>query len=81
MSLVQDVVEAMGLPMIAPINDHRPFYEVLREWMTRNGLTYTGASERLDLARGSVGNALEGKPVRQERALRALMTLVDEGRA
>lgn len=64
-----------------PIDDPRPFAEVLRDWMTRNRLTYTAASQRLDLARGSVGTALEGKAVRQERALRALMTLADEGRA
>lgn len=63
------------------IDDPRPFAEVLREWMARNGMTYDTAEARLDLARRSIANALKGKPVRQERALRALMTLVDEGRA
>lgn len=67
--------------MTPPINDPRPFAEVLRDWMARNGLTYDGASASLDWARGSVANALQGRPARQERALRALMTLVDEGRA
>lgn len=64
-----------------PIDDPRPFAAVLRAWMERHALTYGDASARLDLARGSVGRALTGLPVRQERALRALMTLVDEGRA
>lgn len=67
--------------MITPIDDPRPFAEVLRDWMARNKLSYDAASERLELARGSVANALQGKPVRQPRALLALMTLVDEGRA
>ncbi|SHL80970.1 hypothetical protein SAMN05444389_101459 [Paracoccus solventivorans] len=65
----------------APIDDARPFAEVLRDWMARNALTYDQAHKRLDLARRSIANALAGQPVRQERALRALMTLVDEGRA
>lgn len=67
--------------MTSPIDDPRPLSEVLRDWMGRHALTYDSASARLDLARGSVANALTGRPVRQERALRALMTLVDEGRA
>ena len=66
---------------MTPIDDPRPFAEVLRDWMDRNALTYDQAHERLDLARRSIANALAGQPVRQERALRALMTLVDEGRA
>lgn len=74
-------MRALEATLTAPIDDPRDFSAVLREWMTRNTLTYDAASERLDLARGSVVNALNGKPVRQERALRALMTLVDDGRA
>ncbi len=66
---------------VAPIDDPRAFCEVLRDWMTRNEMTYRAAAARLDWARGSIGNAIAGGPVRQERALRALMTMVDEGRA
>lgn len=66
---------------MTPIDDPRPFAEVLRDWMARHNLTYDAAALRLDLARSSLAAALKGGPVRQERALRALMTLADEGRA
>lgn len=66
---------------MSPINDPRPFGEVLRDWRARQGLTLDQTAARLDWARSSVANALAGGQVRQERALRALMTLVDEGRA
>lgn len=64
-----------------PIDDPRPLHEVMRDWQARHGLTYDSAAARLDMARSTYANALAGKPQRSARPLRALMTLVDDGRA
>lgn len=64
-----------------PIDDQRPFPIVLREWKDRHGYTLDQTSDRLTWARRSVASALKGGTVLNERALRALMTLIDEGRA
>lgn len=64
-----------------PIDDRRPFPLVLRDWKDRHGYTLDQASGKLTWARRSVANALNGGAVVNERALRALMTLIDEGRA
>jgi len=67
---------------MTPIDDPRPFREVLRDWMTRHQLDWPGAMHMLGMAsRQTLANALAGRPIRYERAQRALMTLVDEGRA
>lgn len=63
-----------------PIDDHRPFAEVLRDWMALHALTYAGAADRLGRGRGSIGRALKGEGIAYERDLRALMTLISEGR-
>ena len=72
--------------MIDPLQDPRPFAEVLRDWMDRHVLTYDAAAERLGdasrpMARRSLANWLAGDTPRYERQVRALMTLYDEGRA
>lgn len=67
---------------MTPIDDPRPFSEVLRDWMARHQLDWPGAMHLLGMAsRQTLANALAGRPIRYERAQRALMTLVDEGRA
>ena len=66
---------------MTPINDPRPFPEVLHDWMGRHRLTAYAVAKRVGAARGlSVQQWLDGKTPTYEPALRALMTLVDEGR-
>lgn len=65
-----------------PIDDQRAFPEVLRDWLARHDLSHYAAAKKLGIAQGvTVSRWAEGAPVRYERAIRALMTLIDEGRA
>lgn len=71
---------------MTPLDDHRPFAEVLRDWRARLGLTYEQTAEALGdpgrpVARRTIAEWLAGDTApRYERQARALMTLVDEGR-
>ena len=69
--------------MISPIDDPRPFADVLHDWMGRHGLTSNYAvAKRLRLSHGSTVNRWrEGGSVDREPAERALLDAVDEGRA
>lgn len=63
-----------------PINDPRPFAAVLREWIERRG-SWKAAAAALHSTEPTLGRWLRGEPCATETAQRALMTLVDEGRA
>ena len=63
---------------MTPLDDPRPFAEVLADWITRHGTVYAVSDGRiLSAKRQSVANWLEGKPCLYEREVRALMTLTD----
>lgn len=57
--------------------DPRPFPEVLTSWLERRGLSYYAAAKLLDVSLQSPANWAQGKPVGNERALRALMGQID----
>lgn len=65
---------------MTPLDDPRPFAEVLRDWMVRHQLTAYAAGPRLGVTKEAIGKWLKGAPCPHDRAFRALMTLVDEGR-
>lgn len=72
--------------MTTPMTDPRPFADALRDWMTRRALTYEAAAAALGddghpVSRRAIAKWLAGEPPRYERQTRALMTLIDEGRA
>lgn len=65
----------------SPIHDSRPFAEVLRDWLDRHGLSNPRAAAILGAKRHiTIRSWLDGAPVTYERAIRALMTMIDEGR-
>lgn len=66
---------------MTPIDDPRPFAEILEDWIARHGGTAYAAAPTLRVAESTVGRWRVGAPCAHERAYRALMTLVDEGRA
>lgn len=67
---------------MTPLDDPRPFAQVLADWMARHKLTYDIAAPKLGWARRSLAATLQGHQLpRHERAMRALMTMIDEGRA
>ncbi|MDO5648922.1 helix-turn-helix domain-containing protein [Paracoccus sp. (in: a-proteobacteria)] len=66
---------------MTPIDDKRPFAQVLADWKQRRGLTYEGLAEATGRSRATLARALAGDDIAYERDLRALMTLIDEGRA
>lgn len=65
-----------------PLADSRPFAAVLSDWMARRGLTAYAAAPLLGTrSANTVRNWMAGTPCAAERATRALMTMIDEGRA
>lgn len=67
---------------MAPNDDPRPFADVLRDWMARHGLTSYAAAKLVGARdQRTITGWLGGASVTYEPALRALMTLRDEGRA
>ncbi|MDO5621895.1 MAG: hypothetical protein Q4G24_10540 [Paracoccus sp. (in: a-proteobacteria)] len=62
---------------MTPITDPRPFAEVLRDWLDRNGLTAYAAAPVLGTTESSIGRWLAGRPCAHERAYRGLITLID----
>ena len=67
--------------MTTPIDDPRPFAEVLRDWMDRHQLSAYAVAKMIGAKQGvTVTGWLKGSSVTYEPAIRALMTLVDEGR-
>jgi len=62
---------------MTPLDDPRPFAEVLRDWIARHGLTAYAAAPRLGTTQASLGRWLRGAPCVHERAYRGLMTLID----
>ncbi len=66
---------------MTPIDDPRPFADVLREWISRHGGSAYAGAKVLQKPERTVGRWLAGGPVADERAMRALMTLADEDRA
>lgn len=66
---------------MTPIDDPRPFADVLRDWMGRHDLTMYAAARVLPVSDTAISLWLRGKPCPVERSHRALMTLHDEDRA
>ena len=69
--------------MMTPLDDPRPFPDVLRDWIDRHGGTAYGVGDGriLTYARHQVRKWLRGDATPEhEREIRALMTLADEGR-
>lgn len=66
---------------MTPINDPRPFAEVLQDWIARHGGSAYAAAPLLDTTERTVGRWLAGAPCSTERAHRALMLLIDRGEA
>lgn len=66
---------------MTPILDPRPFAEVLADWLGRRGLTAYSAAGRLPATEEAIRKWLHGGACPAERSHRALMTLMDEGRA
>lgn len=66
---------------MTPLDDPRPFAEVLRDWIGRHGGTAYSVSGGRILTAGqqTVLNWLAGKPCLMEREVRALMTITDRG--
>ena len=68
-----------------PIDDPRPFADVLRDWSQSQGLTYEGIAAALGdadrpVARRTIAEWLSGAGApRYERQARALMTLISGG--
>lgn len=71
---------------MTPLTDPRPFSEVLRDWLDRHGLTVYAASTHgkhigpLSAGKDTVTRWLAGAVCPYEREVRALMTMIDEGR-
>lgn len=65
---------------MTPIDDIRPFPDVLRDWMARRGQTAYATGPALGVTKHSVAKWLAGDACPHHRAFRALMTLIDEGR-
>lgn len=66
---------------MTPMTDDRPFAKVLRDWMARHGLSAYATAPRLEVTKQSVAKWLAGDPCPHHRAYRALMVMIDEGRA
>lgn len=63
-----------------PIDDPRPFFEVLRDWIGRHGGSNYAAARLLHTSQPTIARWVSGRPCTTEQAQRALMTLIDEGR-
>lgn len=68
---------------MTPLDDPRPFPEVLRDWLARHDLRQTPDTAAIfGAGRSTLTDWLAGRETpRGERSHRALMTLIDEGRA
>lgn len=66
---------------MTPIDDPRPIKDVLVDFKARHGLTYDGLAARTGRGRSTLARALDGAGIGNEREFRALLTLIDEGRA
>lgn len=68
-------------PNLTHLTDARPFADVLRDWMAARGLTEYRAAKMLGCkSQKTIAQWLGGGTATYETALRALMTLYDEGR-
>lgn len=68
-------------PRKSAIEDERPIREVLSDFMARHRVTAYELAPRLGVTRATIGRWVQTGQVPQERMLRALLTLIDEGRA
>lgn len=67
--------------ILSPLEDGREFGLVLRGWMDRRGLSSRDAAIALETSRQVIGRWLSGEiRPRHEKAIRALMAAIDEGR-
>jgi hypothetical protein len=68
---------------MTPLDDPRPFAEVLRDFLARHNLRQTPETAAIfDAGRSTLTDWLAARQTpRGERSHRALMTLIDEGRA
>lgn len=67
--------------MTTPLTDHRPFKIVLADWIARHGLSDYAAAKLIGAKdQRTIPRWREGAAVTYEPAIRAAMTLHDEGR-
>lgn len=68
---------------MTPLDDPRPFAEVLRDFLARHHLRQTPETAAIfDAGRSTLTDWLAARQTpRGERSHRALMTLIDDGRA
>lgn len=67
---------------MTPLDDPRPFAEVLRDWLARHDLRQTAdVAAVFGVGRSGLTRWLAGHPCPAERSHRALMTLIDQGLA
>ncbi len=67
---------------MTPIDDPRPFSEVLRDWRKRHGLTAEAAAARIGATYATYRFWESGtRQCRDEAAYRSHLTMIDEGRA
>lgn len=65
---------------VLPINDERPFSDVLASFLKRHHLTAYASDEVFLVTRATIGRWLNGHVTRdRDIATRALMTLIDQG--
>lgn len=63
---------------MSPIDDARPFADVLRDWMGRHDLSAYAVAKLLGARQGvTITGWLDGKPVTYEPAMRMAMAWVD----
>lgn len=61
---------------ISPINDPRPFSDVLRTWLDARQITAYAAAPILGTTQQSIGRWLSGQPCAHERRIGAAVHLV-----
>ena len=69
------------MPKTTPMTDPRPFADVLRDWLSRMRLTMDAGAYLLGVTTRSLYRWRDGQETAHHRAYRALMTLIEEGRA
>ncbi|KJZ31259.1 hypothetical protein TW83_10080 [Paracoccus sp. S4493] len=64
-----------------PISDPREISEVLRSFLSRHHMTIYALAPRVGVTRATLGRWSATGDVQHEKMLRAILTLIDEGRA
>lgn len=62
---------------MTPLDDPRPFAEVLRDWLARRNLTAYAAAPAMGVTKETIMGWTRGRVCPHERAFRALLTALD----